>query len=313
MACPKFCVNLCKCCYTNGELCGCLKKSATEKYPTIEYYTPEKASEKLEVPDFHNVPLQKIFDFPQPESEDFVTHPQVPRNSLPAIKEQPYGSDLCAEPMYVTKKGRSSLTLSQLPDDQSQDGTDSRSEYDVLEPPFTPPDEVPSRRAITATPDLPLDIDDPAIQFSLYYDIQRRSLSVHLYQALNLPVKRDIRSSHDPFIVIFLLPTREVIHQTVTIPNCRDPKFKQIFEFSGILAEEVYQQVLVFQVFYSDKFTRDHLIGSVLMPLKEADLYGVIMTKMIGEGQDLLKVHVYAYICNTAWKMYTYSYMYDRD
>lgn len=241
---------------------------------------------------FHNVPLQKIFDFPQPEAEDFGIHPQVSRRSLPVIREQPYGPELYPDPMFVTKKGRSH-TFSQLPEDQGhEEGTDSRSEFETPEPPFTPPDEVPSQRAITATPDLPLGIDDPAIQFSLYYDIQRRTLSVHLYQALNLPVRRDIRGSHDPFIVIFLLPTREVVHQTVTISNNRDPKYKQIFEFGGILAEEVYQQVLVFQVFYSDKFTRDHLIGSVLMPLKEADLYGIVMTKMIGEGQDLLKVCV---------------------
>ena len=297
MACPALCATFCKCCYSSGEFCGCLKKKTAEKYPTIEYYTPEEATKKVDMPDisFHDVPLQKIFDFPQPEAEDFGNHPQVSRNSLPAIKEQPFGLELYPEPVFVTKKGRSH-TISQLPEDQVHDhedeGTDSRSDYETPEPPFTPPDEIPSRRAITATPDIPLDIDDPAIQFSLYYDIQRRTLSVHLYQALNLPVRRDARCSHDPFVVIFLLPTREVIHQSVTISNSHNPKYKQIFEFGGILAEEVYQQVLVFQVFYSDKFSRDHLIGSVLMPLKEADLYGIIMTKVIGEGQDLLKVCV---------------------
>ena len=236
---------------------------------------------------FHDVPLQKIFDFPQPEAQDLGTHPQV--GSIPVIREQPYGQEV-QEPMFVTKKGRSH-TFSQLPDE----GSDSRSDYGTPEPPFTPPDEIPSRRAITATPDLPLDIEEPAIQFSLYYDIQRRTLSVHLYQALNLPVRRDARS-HDPFVVIFLLPTREVIHQTMTLTNNRNPKYKQIFEFGGILAEEVYQQVLVFQVFYSDRFVRDQLIGSVLVPLKEADLYGIVMTKTIGEGQELLKVHVCIYL-----------------
>ena len=292
MACPKFCVLCYGCCCNKGDFCECFKSKPETKYPSVEYYTPEKAREVVEVPDtsFHKVPLQKIFDFPQPEPEDVGTHPQVSRYSTPVISEQPYGSELLyPEPMFVTKKGRSH-TFSQLPEDQELGGsTMSPSEKDTPERPFTPPDEVPSqsRKVITATPDLPLDINDPAIQFSLYYDIQRRTLSVHLYQALNLPV---IRCSHDPFLVIFLLPTREVIHQTVTITNNRYPKYKQIFEFGGILAEEVYQQVLVFQVFYNDKFTRDHLIGSVLMPLKEADLYGVVMTKIIGEGQDLLKV-----------------------
>ena len=292
MACPGLCASCCYYCYKKLGCCDCLRLKVAKKYSSV---APEQASEIVEVPDtsFHNVPLQKIFDFPQPGYEDVGTHPQVSQCSTPIIKEQPYGSELYPEPIFVTKKGRSH-TFSQLPEDQGyEETTDSRSDNDSPERPFTPPDEVPSksRQAIIVTPDIPLDTDDPAIQFSLYYDIQRRTLSIHLHQALNLPLlKRDVRYSHDPFIVIFLLPTREVIHQTVTIANSRDPKYKQIFEFCGILAEEVHQQVVVFQVFYNDKFSRDHLIGSVLMPLKEADLYGVVMTKRIGDGQELLKV-----------------------
>ena len=288
------CLNLCcSCCDRCGESCRCPKKENVGKYPSVEYYTPEKAKEKVQVlvPDtsFHSVPLQKIFDFPQAETTGFQTCPQVRQPIV--IREQPYGSELCPQPVYVTKKGRSH-TLSQLPEDQGlREGTDSVYEHDIPEPPFTPPDAVPSHKSITESPDIPLDIDGPAIQFSVYYDIQRRTLSVHLYQAVNLPSIND--GPQDSFVVIFLLPSRDVIHQTVTISNNRNPKYKQIFEFGGILAEEVYQQVLVFQVYYSDKFARDHLIGSVLIPLKEADLYGIVMAKTIGEGYDLLKVRVY--------------------
>lgn len=236
---------------------------------------------------FHKVPLQKIFEFPQPETTGCATYPQV-QDSL-VIREQPHGSELYPEPMYVTKRGRSH-TPSQLPEDhRDTDYTDSRSEYDTPEPPFTPPDEIPSHGAITATPDILLHIDGPSIQFSMYYDIQRRTLSVHLHQAFNLP---SIQGPQDSFVVIFLLPTRDIVHKSVTISNSRDPQYKQIFEFGGILAEEVYQQVLVCQVYYSDKFAHDHLVGSVLVPLKEADLYGVVMTKRIGEGHDLLKVRM---------------------
>ena len=242
---------------------------------------------------FHNVPLQKIFDFPQPETTGCATYPQV-QDSL-VVREQPYGSELYPEPMYVTKKGRSH-TPSQLPEDHgATEYTDSRSEYDTPEPPFTPPDEVPSHGAIATTPDILLHIDGPSIQFSMYYDIQRRTLSVHLHQAFNLP---SIHGPQDSFVVIFLLPTRDIIHQSVTISNNRDPQYKQIFEFGGILAEEVYQQVLVCQVYYSDKFAHDHLVGSVLVPLKEADLYGIVMTKRIGEGHDLLKVRMHLCRCS---------------
>ena len=271
----------------------------------MEYYSPEKAQEKVSDPEtFHNVPLQKIFDFPQPETTGCATYPQVSTDPSSVINEQPHGAELYPDqPMYVTKRGYS-YTLSHLPEDEEgyTRYTDSRSEYglDTPEPPFTPPEEMPSSGAFALEsdhPQEPLDAADaPAIQFSMYFDIQRRSLSVHLYQALNLP---SICARRDSFVVIFLLPTRDIIHQTLSVSNTRDPVYKQIFEFGGIMAEEVYQQVLVFQVYYSDSLSHDHLIGSVLIPLKEADLYGLVMTKTIGEGHDLLKVRFPSCICRT--------------
>lgn len=66
--------------------------------------------------------------------------------------------------------------------------------------------------------------------------------------------------------------------------------FDQVFEFRTILSQELYSQVLVMQVYDHDKFASNDLIGSVLIPMKEAELYGMTMKRKIGEGKNLMKV-----------------------
>ena len=133
--------------------------------------------------------------------------------------------------------------------------------------------------------------DTPTLQFSLYYDIQRRTLTVHLQKAYNLPVKGVDMRACNSFVVLFLLPSREEILQTPVVEKDLNPVFDQVFEFRGILSQELYQQVLVLQVFDHDRFLSDDLIGTVLIPMKEAELYGMTMKRKIGEGKEILKVH----------------------
>ena len=142
--------------------------------------------------------------------------------------------------------------------------------------------------------------DTPTLQFSLYYDIQRRTLTVHLQKAYNLPVKGVDMRACNSFVVLFLLPSREEILQTPVVEKDLNPVFDQVFEFRGILSQELYQQVLVLQVFDHDKFLSDDLIGTVLIPMKEAELYGMTMKRKIGEGKEMLKVvsHLLVLACN---------------
>ena len=133
--------------------------------------------------------------------------------------------------------------------------------------------------------------DTPTLQFSLYYDIQRRTLTVHLQKAYNLPVKGVDMRACNSFVILFLLPSREEILQTPIVEKDLNPVFDQVFEFRGILSQELYQQVLVLQVLDHDRFLSDDLIGTVLIPMKEAELYGMTMKRKIGEGKEILKVH----------------------
>ena len=125
----------------------------------------------------------------------------------------------------------------------------------------------------------------PTLQFSLYYDIQRRSLSVHLQQAYNLPA-RDVRGTSDPFVVFFLLPNKEEIYESKIVHKTLNPIFDQVFEFGGILPQEIRRQTIMFRVYDHDRFTPNELIGVVALSLEEADLYGVSMKMRIDEKEE---------------------------
>lgn len=158
----------------------------------------------------------------------------------------------------------------------------------------TPPSSRPESAASWVVGDSSDEEEDadsqPTLQFSLYYDIQRRTLTVHLQRAYNLPVKDIFMGSSDPFVVMFLLPSREEILQSKIVEKDLNPVFDQVFEFRTILSQELYSQVLVMQVYDHDKFASNDLIGSVLIPMKEAELYGMTMKRKIGEGKNLMKV-----------------------
>lgn len=95
--------------------------------------------------------------------------------------------------------------------------------------------------------------DPPMLYFSLYFDIQRRALAVNLMKAENLPQKPASQGSCDPFIMMFLLPNKQEVLQSVIKQRTLNPVFKQVFEFSGILAHDLKNQVLVFRVFDHDR------------------------------------------------------------
>ena len=93
----------------------------------------------------------------------------------------------------------------------------------------------------------------PYVYFSLYFDIQRRALTVNLVKVENLPPKPPNQGSCDPFVMMFLLPNKQEVLQSVIKQRTLNPEFQQVFEFGGILANDLKNQVLVFRVFDHDR------------------------------------------------------------
>ena len=96
---------------------------------------------------------------------------------------------------------------------------------------------------------------------------------------------------------VFMMPNRDKIYHTRVTAGTANPIYNQTFDFMNISSEDLLEQVIVFQVFSRDKFTRDHLVGTVIEQLSEADLLGMNVIKKIGEGRELLQVGLTLCVC----------------
>ena len=125
----------------------------------------------------------------------------------------------------------------------------------------------------------------PALQFSLHYDILQSTLMIHLHHASNLPAK-DRQGTSDPFVRLHLTPNKEQVFQSTIVYKTLNPVFDQSFQFRNLTPDDIQRQTLVFRIYDHDRFTHDDIIGTVTLPLENADLYGVVMRMVI---QDDLK------------------------
>ena len=145
-----------------------------------------------------------------------------------------------------------------------------------------PTTESPSSSTVDPT-------DDPHLHYSLYYDIQRRTLTVHLIEGSNLPAK-DRRGTSDPFVILYLLPHKEEIFESKVQKKNLNPVFNEVFEFNGILPNEIRLQTLVLRVLDKDTLSSSDHMGTVVLPLEEADLYGVRVSSKLTEETGILQV-----------------------
>jgi synaptotagmin-1 len=127
----------------------------------------------------------------------------------------------------------------------------------------------------------------PEIEFSLYYDIQCRTLMVHLQCARFLPL-RVKKAGLNPIVLLYLLPNREDIFQSKMVENTSNPVFNQSFEFTGLMPDEIRRQTLIFRVFSHS--SKGDLLGGLSISLSEADLFGVMCRRNIDTDIEKLKL-----------------------
>ncbi|XP_064489931.1 synaptotagmin-10-like [Ornithodoros turicata] len=99
--------------------------------------------------------------------------------------------------------------------------------------------------------------------FTLKYDLDIEGLVVRILQAKDLPAK-DFLGSSDPYIRIYLLPDRRKKYQTRVHRKNLNPVFNESFVFSMPL-EELRHRTLQFSVYDFDRFSRNDLIGHVVV------------------------------------------------
>lgn len=89
----------------------------------------------------------------------------------------------------------------------------------------------------------------PTLQFSLYYDIQKNTLTVHLIQAYNLPTNSSSNGCSTN-VVLYILPNQLEVFESQIVHKSSNPEYKEIFQFLSLCgSDQLRKQALVFKIF----------------------------------------------------------------
>ncbi|UYV61555.1 SYT11 [Cordylochernes scorpioides] len=126
-------------------------------------------------------------------------------------------------------------------------------EHERVEP--CPPRPVP-------LPPSPLAAHLGQLHFKLRYDTQRMSLQVTVLRCAGLP------PDCDPYVKLQLLPDKIHRVKTRVLRKTSNPAYEEDFTFYGLSPNQFQATTLHFVVLSFDRYSRDDVIGEVVVPLR---------------------------------------------
>lgn len=109
------------------------------------------------------------------------------------------------------------------------------------------------------------------LTFSVDYNFPKKALVVTIQEAHGLPVMDEQTQGSDPYIKMTILPDKRHRVKTRVLRKTLDPVFDETFTFYGIPYSQLQDLVLHFLVLSFDRFSRDDVIGEVMVPLAGVD------------------------------------------
>ncbi|XP_037739258.1 synaptotagmin-11 isoform X3 [Chelonia mydas] len=109
------------------------------------------------------------------------------------------------------------------------------------------------------------------LTFSVDYNFPKKALVVTIQEAHGLPVMDEHTQGSDPYIKMTILPDKRHRVKTRVLRKTLDPIFDETFTFYGIPYSQLQDLVLHFLVLSFDRFSRDDVIGEVMVPLSGVD------------------------------------------
>ncbi|CAM9887821.1 synaptotagmin-11-like isoform X2 [Lampetra fluviatilis] len=116
------------------------------------------------------------------------------------------------------------------------------------------------------------DVHLGTLLFAVEYNFQKQAFVVTIREARSLPVMDDQTGSSDPYVKMTILPDKKHKIKTRVLRRTLDPMFDETFTFYGIAYNQLQSLVLHFLVLSFDRFSRDDVIGEVMVPLAGIDL-----------------------------------------
>ncbi|XP_004714737.1 synaptotagmin-11 isoform X1 [Echinops telfairi] len=127
-----------------------------------------------------------------------------------------------------------------------------------------------------------------SLTFSVDYNFPKKALVVTIQEAHGLPVMDDQTQGSDPYIKMTILPDKRHRVKTRVLRKTLDPVFDETFTFYGIPYSQLQDLVLHFLVLSFDRFSRDDVIGEVMVPLAGVDP----STGMVQLTRDIIKRNI---------------------
>ncbi|XP_056408593.1 synaptotagmin-11 isoform X2 [Hyla sarda] len=103
------------------------------------------------------------------------------------------------------------------------------------------------------------------------YNFPKKALVVTIQEAHGLPVMDEQARGSDPYIKMTILPDKKHRVKTRVLRKTLDPVFDETFTFYGVPYSQLQDLLLHFLVLSFDRFSRDDVIGEVMVPLSGVD------------------------------------------
>ncbi|XP_053551379.1 synaptotagmin-11 [Bombina bombina] len=137
---------------------------------------------------------------------------------------------------------------------------------------ISPGQSLTSSGSKTSSPSSPdEDVMLGALTLSVDYNFPKKALVVTIQEAHGLPVMDEHSQGSDPYIKMTILPDKKHRVKTRVLRKTLDPVFDETFTFYGIPYSQLQDLVLHFLVLSFDRFSRDDVIGEVMVPLAGVD------------------------------------------
>uniref|UniRef100_A0A669Q4I3 Synaptotagmin 4 n=1 Tax=Phasianus colchicus TaxID=9054 RepID=A0A669Q4I3_PHACC len=107
---------------------------------------------------------------------------------------------------------------------------------------------------------------------SLEYNFEKKAFVVSIKEARGLPAMDEQSMTSDPYIKMTILPEKKHKVKTRVLRKTLDPAFDETFTFYGIPYSQIQDLTLHFMILSFDRFSRDDVIGEVLIPLAGTEL-----------------------------------------
>ncbi|XP_023330703.1 synaptotagmin-11, partial [Eurytemora carolleeae] len=108
--------------------------------------------------------------------------------------------------------------------------------------------------------------------FTVKYSFEKNALIVTVNKCTNLPAKDSLNRSSDPYVKLQLLPEKQHKVKTRVLRRTLNPVYDEDFTFYGVHFNQLPILTLHFVVLSFDRYSRDDVVGEVMVELENIDL-----------------------------------------